>query len=424
MFGPKKKSEADIFRKSALDRLSSPEQLDRLVTVTSPKGWMALLMLAIMIAIGIAWGIVGIIPSRVTGEGILLTRGGQVYNAAAPSDGTLVQLTVDVDSRVERDEVIGVISREDVRVRLTNAEAVVAERTAELREVQDFIAREEEVKTANFERQRAALRQRVDALRQRERFLGQKLRDEEDLLARKVVTRQAVAATRDEYNRTTSEVAEALSQLASIDSRELEMRGQGEDRLRRTEQSLREAERQVRELSRALEQNTLVLAPAAGRVTELKAAVGSLVRAGQPLLALETEGEGLEMLLYVPPSEGKKIGPGMKVQVSPSTVKREEYGSVLGRVTSVSDFPTTVDGMRAVLQNDDLARQFSAKGPPYLVRVALEPDTGTTSGYAWTSQRAAELPLSSGTIGQGEIVVFEQAPITLVVPLLREWTGL
>jgi len=31
-----------IFRQAALDRLSSPEQLDRLMQVTLPTGWIAL----------------------------------------------------------------------------------------------------------------------------------------------------------------------------------------------------------------------------------------------------------------------------------------------------------------------------------------------------------------------------------------------
>ena len=33
---------AVIFRKVALERLSSPEQLDQMVQVTNPKGWLAL----------------------------------------------------------------------------------------------------------------------------------------------------------------------------------------------------------------------------------------------------------------------------------------------------------------------------------------------------------------------------------------------
>ena len=38
-----------IFRQAALERLSSPEQLDQLARVTQPVGWLALLALSLVI---------------------------------------------------------------------------------------------------------------------------------------------------------------------------------------------------------------------------------------------------------------------------------------------------------------------------------------------------------------------------------------
>src|SRR5262249_6294354 len=45
------------FRKTALDRLSSSEQLDRLLQVTSPRGWIALVGLGLLLAASLLWGI-------------------------------------------------------------------------------------------------------------------------------------------------------------------------------------------------------------------------------------------------------------------------------------------------------------------------------------------------------------------------------
>ena len=39
-----------LFRKAALDKLASPERLDVLMQVTSPKGWLALLMMGIILS--------------------------------------------------------------------------------------------------------------------------------------------------------------------------------------------------------------------------------------------------------------------------------------------------------------------------------------------------------------------------------------
>ena len=45
--------------------------------------------------------------------------------------------------------------------------------------------------------------------------------------------------------------------------------------------------------------------------------------------------KGLEAIVYIPSVHGKKIRPGMEVQIAPSTVKKEEFGYLLGTVTYV-----------------------------------------------------------------------------------------
>ena len=53
---------ADIFRRKSLDRLSSPEQLDKMIVINSPMTWLALAGGAIIIAIVVIWGILGRVP--------------------------------------------------------------------------------------------------------------------------------------------------------------------------------------------------------------------------------------------------------------------------------------------------------------------------------------------------------------------------
>ena len=63
-----------IFRKVALERLSSPEQLDQLMTVTSPRGWLALVGFGSLLALGLVWSIFATIQVTVPGKGILIQR--------------------------------------------------------------------------------------------------------------------------------------------------------------------------------------------------------------------------------------------------------------------------------------------------------------------------------------------------------------
>lgn len=62
---------AQLYRKSALDRISSPEQLDKALTVTSTMSWIALAAVTLILAVTIVWSIVGTIPVTVTTSGIV-----------------------------------------------------------------------------------------------------------------------------------------------------------------------------------------------------------------------------------------------------------------------------------------------------------------------------------------------------------------
>jgi len=67
--------ESKIFRKVSLERLSSPEQLDQLMTVTTPCGWISLAAIGGVILTALLWSIFGTIPKTVKSQGILI-RGG------------------------------------------------------------------------------------------------------------------------------------------------------------------------------------------------------------------------------------------------------------------------------------------------------------------------------------------------------------
>ena len=74
-----------LFRKSALDKLASPERLDRMVTYADPKAWLALGVLAALL-LALSWSVLGRIPSRLHGQGVLLSQAGW-REVSAPSTG-------------------------------------------------------------------------------------------------------------------------------------------------------------------------------------------------------------------------------------------------------------------------------------------------------------------------------------------------
>lgn len=273
-----------IFREVALEQLSSPEQLDQLMQVTNPRGWLALAAMVGLLIAAILWGIFGSIPTNVTGEGILIAPGG-VNNVVSVVSGQVVDIYFDVGDTVEAGQVVARVAVPDQTVR------------------------------------------------------------------EKVVT------------------------------------------------------------------------PYSGHILEIKINEGDLVERGTPVLSVEllTAGgrQDLDAIIYVPPTEGKKIKPGMDVQISPSTVKREEFGVMLGKVASVGEFPATYQGMFRLLGSDELVQALSAGGAPIEVHVELTPDEETVSGYKWSSPQGPPTRIDSGTLCTARITLREQRPLSLVLPVLR-----
>lgn len=82
---------AELYRKSALERISSPEQLDKALTVTSPVSWIALLGITVIVVVSVIWSIVGTIPVTISTQGIVSPKVGtnSVYVADA---GTVISV--------------------------------------------------------------------------------------------------------------------------------------------------------------------------------------------------------------------------------------------------------------------------------------------------------------------------------------------
>ncbi len=84
---------ASVFRKTALERLSSPDQLDSMLKITSPMSWLGIGAAAILAAVVAAWSFMGTIPDMVSAPGFLVYS----YNTNtlySPALGTVKSLLV------------------------------------------------------------------------------------------------------------------------------------------------------------------------------------------------------------------------------------------------------------------------------------------------------------------------------------------
>jgi hypothetical protein len=98
-----------LFRERALKRISSPEQLDRLVQVTSPRRWIGLGALLVVVAGAIVWSAVATVPTTLSGPGFLLPLGG-LREVQAPASGIVTQLDLAVGQHIVAGQSVGSLS--------------------------------------------------------------------------------------------------------------------------------------------------------------------------------------------------------------------------------------------------------------------------------------------------------------------------
>ncbi len=331
--------EPSIFRKKSLEHLSNPEQLDTIMKVTTPKGWIALASCAFIIFLALIWALFGKIPTTLTGSGMLLRTGG-VYTVEARGEGQIKEILVRVGDNVTVGQIVATVDQQNLHL--------LVEQTRN--------------KLKNLETERATKKQALD--------LG-------------LISQDAYNQVHNQYQFTEVDLRMALINQ---------------------------------------QQGSNVQTPYEGRIMDVQDEPGAMIKKGATIVTLEITKRPLTGIIFVPQG-GKRVEKDMTVQLSPSNVTQEEYGYLMGKVTSVGLIPASPESMMAILHDQKLVEQLSKEFSPFLVDVGLEQDESTISGYRWSTKKGPPFSIDSGTPCTARIVVREQRPISLVIPLLKKQLG-
>ncbi len=412
-----------LFRKAALDRLSSPEELDQLMRVTNPRAWLALMALGFLLVAGVLWSVFGVIPTKISGKGILIRTGG-VFDVASLGGGRLIEIDVTSGDIVKKDQVIARIAQPDLLDQIAHAKDELNELMAEHQALTGFVHKDTGFRNDVMAGQRARNEETIAGSKARIEWFKKRIAAEEKLLAEGVITEKQVLQTKDEYSRMQEAISQAKNNLREIAASESAMRNQNQQQLSTSELRIADQKRKVQSLENQLELSSRVSSPYDGRVLEVKVDPGSLVTVGTSIVSLELAEGKLQALLYLPAAEGKKVHANMEALISPTTVRREEYGLILGKVKSVSAFPATYQGMMRMLSNETLVQSLAESGAPLEIYADLIPESSTESGYRWSSRKGPPVKIYSGTLCDGMVTVEKQRPINLLIPYIRETLGI
>jgi|APGre2960657444_1045066.scaffolds.fasta_scaffold06798_4 HlyD family secretion protein len=429
-----------IFRKVALDRLSSPEQLDSLMRVITPKAWLALSPLIVLILGAFVWGWFGSLPNKILATKCILINSIGLADVSSESSGRITDLMVKVGDVVEKGRDIARIEQPDLNDRIQKAESRVYELQSQKKVVNSFAAQGEVLSQQTIGQQKQVLESQISVMRERAKYAQERMRlarertkVQEELFQQGLVTNQSVLAARQEAANARQDEAGANLEVESLQNqieqlkltrleRDKQMRGE----IANIDTQLNEALRQLDSLVGMQKIAGTVISRYTGKVTEIKAGKGMLIGAGSPVITIELNDSSkvnLEAVIYIPLSEGRKVLPKMDAQIVPSTVKREESGFIRANIRQVSDYPATPGSMMLLMQNEALVRDLSGQTPPTEIRASLI-TAESYSGYQWSSLKGPPIKLASGTICSAEITLDSQRPLSLVIPILKSTLGI
>lgn len=168
-------------------------------------------------------------------------------------------------------------------------------------------------------------------------------------------------------------------------------------------------------------EQTEITASADGIVSNISVTQGSVLGQGSEVAKIQMgDASDRVVVCYIPVGSGKKIQEGMEVLVYPSTVNNDEYGHMKASVLSVDDYITSTEDMQKQLGDNKLVEAFLQNGPVVEVVCELERSEDTVSGYYWSSKKGASVAIDAGTMVDVSVVTEEKAPITMLIPYLKE----
>ena len=412
-----------IFREVALERLSSPDELDRLLKVTDFKGWIAQLTIFALIVLALAWGYIGRIPSVVNGQGVIVRRGG-VLNVVAAGSGVVAQLKVKVGDSISEGQIVATVAQPAILEKRKNVELALAQARRERDWSHALRVQQAKMETAAIQRQHDNAQLEAKHLEEQAALAAQIVAGQDQLFAAGIVIKQKAIEAKQNLAVVQDRIAGVHAHLQELEAQEFSIQAKVQEEDAQKQLGIEELERNLSAVKKDLEIAGNVISPYRGEVLEVKVSAGATVAASDPVVSIQPDVQDLEVLLYLPAARAKDVRKGMEAMISPSSVKPEEYGFIKGYVSYVSDFPDTPAELMHNFQNEVLVKALTGEGPVTGLHVEMERNPKTLSGYQWSSSRGPNLTLSGGTLCTAEVVTRWQRPAELLLPALRKTFGL
>ena len=409
------------FSEKALNNLGNTIGNQTLRSAKNFWNYFLLSAVTILFATLLIWGFCGRLSESVSGSGVTLLNNGY-HPVIAHGTGTLSHLNINVGTTVTPGQSVGQIHNPELFFNITKLgneyNALISEMEILRNGIEKLTAR----KSAS-EKQRKEILAQLTELQQKNRQRAKEIVEIHSSL------RKSGAVSKITYfqaldNQTQSEIsfANTLFELLANDLTSEETLWQHQRQLLEMQQTLAQKKRELDLALRLFQESNWISANHQGKVTEIFKREGSFVQNGETIALLSSDpADGIYIAAFIPALQSREIKCGMSVFFSPAIAPANRYGYIKGIVREVNLIPGNPEAIQAELANESLTRQIIGQGAVIRIVVELLPDSGTYSGFAWTTKRGYPGKIPNGVVGEVIINTGKRSPASYILPALKEF---
>ena len=323
----------------------------------------------------------------------------------------------------------------------------------------------------SIQRERASLQQQLQTLENSLPLYKTRWDKRQQLFDKeRAITEDVVIQARKEYEGLQAQINQIEVQLKQLDTKVVEAQQQevtslnqvneiqakinalDSDKVGKVEQDfgattsrlkeIQEIQRTIAQITTQLKKNSEVLSTHEGVFLEVLVKPGQRVEASSSMgtISVRTESDKLQSIVFLDQESGKKVEAAVQknesqkqdkldVKITPTTVKREEYGGIKGKVEMVSPLSITQTGAASLVGHPDLLKGIISNDSSQIaVFTSLEcnvqkSNSSDCQDYQWAGSEGTGQPLTAGTTTTVKITIEERKPITYILPFLKNLIG-
>lgn len=439
---------ANLFRTKSLEKLSSPEQLDKLIVINTPMTGIALLGGAFILIAVILWGIFARVPITEEGTGILM-RDGDVKSVYADTQGVILKSNISSGDAVKKGDVLYEVGNtetteavERLQERIDQVESVTFYSsndiaTADTKPLIDMKTQKAKLSLESnaYSNQLSEVKSQYNKKKEEVSSLKKEMESAEERFLNVDNTSPDYLKLQNDYSKASTAYSTALSELKSLEATMMESELQAsagaeaesvniaalEEQFETAKQATLNELKSQKEQYEGLNSGMKIKAKSDGIVYSTLVTNGSMVSKDTEVARISEaeEGSDFRAICYISLVDGKKIREGMEVKIYPSTYEKEEYGHMHGVVVNVDEYATSLADLYTAVGEQSLVEFFAMTGPVVEVECEIKKDPNTVSGYEWSSKRGRNVELVEGTFLGGAVIIEEVPPISMLIPKLK-----